>query len=65
LPFTRQRLRDWASSTSSVAILEPAARQKVLDAIDRLCDEHPALRGRETFDLAFVTGCVRAVRVEG
>jgi SAM-dependent methyltransferase len=63
LPFSRERLRDWASSTSSVAILEPADRQKVFEAIDRLCDEHPALRGRETFDLPFVTGCVRAVRV--
>jgi SAM-dependent methyltransferase len=63
LPFTRERLRDWASSTSSVAILEPPDREKVFDAIERLCDEHPALRRRETFDLPFVTGCVRAVRV--
>jgi SAM-dependent methyltransferase len=63
LPFTRERLRDWASSTSSVAILEPAEREKLFDAIDRLCDEHPALRGRETFDVPFVTVCVRAVRV--
>jgi hypothetical protein len=46
-----------------VAILEPPDREKVFDAIERLCDEHPALRGRETFDLPFVTGCVRAVRV--
>jgi SAM-dependent methyltransferase len=63
LPFTRRRLRDWASSTSSVAILEPAERQRVFEALDRLCDEHPALRGRESFDVPFVTGCVRAVRV--
>ncbi|MGN6172635.1 MAG: class I SAM-dependent methyltransferase, partial [Streptosporangiaceae bacterium] len=61
-PFTRQRLLDWASSTSSVAIAEPAQRQGVFDAINRLCDTDPALRGRDTFELPFVTACVRAVR---
>jgi SAM-dependent methyltransferase len=63
VPFDRDRLRDWASSTSRIVVLEPDDRERALDAVVRLADEHPDLRGRPTFDMPFVTVCVRAVRL--
>lgn len=63
LPFDRARLRDWASSTSRIAVLEAGERERTLDAVARLADEHPALRGTASFPLPFVTVCVRATRV--
>ncbi len=63
LPFDRERLRDWASSTSRIAVLDPHDRERALDAVARLADEHPDLRGRPTFPLPFMTVCVRATRV--
>jgi SAM-dependent methyltransferase len=61
-PFTVQRLVEWANSGSWVAVLEASERERVLDSVRELCATHPALRGRETFDLPFVTECVRSVR---
>jgi SAM-dependent methyltransferase len=63
-PFTTDRLVEWASSSSGVAVLEPAERERVLASIRDLASTHPALRGRESFDLPFVTECVRSVRVD-
>ena len=54
---------EWANSSSHVAVLEPAERERVLGSIRQLAETHPALRGREQFDLPFVTACLRAVRV--
>lgn len=64
-PFTVGRLVEWANSSSGVAVLEPAERERVLESIRELCATHPLLRERETFDLPFVTECVRSVRVDG
>jgi SAM-dependent methyltransferase len=63
--FSRSRLLDWARSTSSVAVMEPSEREQLLESLERLCDTHPALRGRDEFEVPFVTVCVRAVRVPG
>jgi ubiquinone/menaquinone biosynthesis C-methylase UbiE len=60
--FDRARLREWASSTSRIAVLPPAERERVLDDVVRFADEHPALADRRTFDAPFVAMVVRAVR---
>jgi SAM-dependent methyltransferase len=60
--FDRGRLREWASSTSRIAVLPQAQRERVLDEVVRLADDHPALAGRPTFDMPFVAVVVRAVR---
>jgi ubiquinone/menaquinone biosynthesis C-methylase UbiE len=60
--FDRERLREWASSTSRIAVLPQAERERVLDDVVRLADEHPALADRRTFDMPFVAVVVRAVR---
>jgi ubiquinone/menaquinone biosynthesis C-methylase UbiE len=60
--FDRERLRDWASSTSRIAVLPEAERERVLDDVVRLADTHPALADRRTFDMPFVAVVVRAVR---
>ena len=62
--FTRERLREWTASTSSIAIMEPEARERVLAAVDALADSHPDIRGRPVFSMPYVTICVRAQRVE-
>lgn len=63
VPFDRERLRDWASSTSRIVVLEPDDRERALADVVRVADEHPDLRGRPAFDMPFVTVCVRARRV--
>ena len=60
--FDRARLREWASSTSRVAVLPEAERERVLADVARLADEHPDLADRRTFDMPFVVVAVRAVR---
>ena len=62
VPFDRARLRAWASSTSRIAVLPEAERDRALDAVVRLADEHPALAGHEAFDMPFVAVVVRATR---
>jgi hypothetical protein len=42
-------------SRSNVATLSGPAQQGVLDDVARLCEAHPALRGRETFELPYET----------
>jgi SAM-dependent methyltransferase len=61
-PFDRERLLEWASSTSAVSTLPPAERDARLARIGELALTHPQLRGRETFDMPFVTITVRAAR---
>jgi SAM-dependent methyltransferase len=61
-PFDRDRLLEWASSTSSVATLAPRQREQTLAAIAKLADEHPDLRGRDRFTMPFATVVARATR---
>jgi SAM-dependent methyltransferase len=60
--FDRDRLRAWASSTSRIVVLDAVERERALDAVAAVADEHPDLRGRTAFDVPFVTVAVRAVR---
>jgi len=60
--FDRPRLREWASSTSRIAVLPEGERERALDGVMRLADEHPALADRQTFDMPFVAVVVRATR---
>lgn len=61
--FDRARLVEWATSTSSIATLEPVEREAALRRIGRLADEHPDLRGKDTFTMPYVTAAVRATRL--
>ncbi len=63
LPYTPARLLDWARSTSTFAIMDDDERELRLAEIAELCRSHPDLRGREEFDMHFVTMTVRARRV--
>jgi SAM-dependent methyltransferase len=47
-------------SRSNVATLNESARARVLDEVVRLSDTHPALRGREHFELPYETQAFRA-----
>jgi ubiquinone/menaquinone biosynthesis C-methylase UbiE len=60
--FDRARLREWASSTSRIAVLPGGARERVLADVARLADSHPDLAARETFDMPFVAVAVRTRR---
>ena len=60
--FDRARLREWAASTSRIAVLPEGEREAALDGVVRLADEHPALANRRTFDMPFVAVAVRATR---
>ncbi len=62
VPFDRARLRAWASSTSRIAVLPEAERERALATVMRLADDHPELAGREAFDMPFVAVVVRATR---
>jgi ubiquinone/menaquinone biosynthesis C-methylase UbiE len=62
-PFTRERLRDWARSTSGLAVMDGGRREQVLTALDALVDTDPALRGRAEFSMPFIAVCVRAQRL--
>ena len=62
VPFDRARLREWAASTSRIAVLPDTEREAALDGVVRLADEHPALANRHTFDMPFVALAVRATR---
>lgn len=61
-PFDRERLVAFARSTSGVASLPDGERNEVLEAVRRLPDQHPDLRGRARFGLPYRTDAVRAVR---
>ena len=61
-PYSAERLLEWAQSTSSIAIMEPAEREARLAEVADLCRTHPDLRGRDTFPLPLVTMTIRAMR---
>ena len=58
-PLRRQDLRDLAVSRSAVAVLDPAARDRVLRQVDELFDDYD--RGPDGLLLPYVTRCFRAV----
>jgi len=62
VPFDRARLREWAASTSRIAVLPEGEQEAALDDVVRVADEHPALANRHTFDMPFVALAVRATR---
>lgn len=55
-----QALLDLAASRSYVITAPPAARSATLDGVRRLLQTHPALAGRATIALPYVTVCTRA-----
>ncbi len=60
--FDRMRLLAWARSTSVVATMPAQQAEATLAALAELADGHPQLRGRETFEMPYVTSAVRARR---
>ncbi|WP_189081768.1 class I SAM-dependent methyltransferase [Mangrovihabitans endophyticus] len=53
-------LLDLVASRSSVILLRPDERAAVLGQVRQLAATHPELVGRTSFDLPYVTRCVRA-----
>jgi hypothetical protein len=62
-PVDSNRLLDLAVSRSSVAILAPHERQALLGQISALWDQDPALHGRESVTLPYLTRVRRARRL--
>ena len=60
--FDRERLVAFAVSTSGVASLPAGERAEVLEAVRRLPDEQPDIRGLDRFELPYRTDAARAVR---
>jgi ubiquinone/menaquinone biosynthesis C-methylase UbiE len=60
--FDRARLREWAASTSRIAVLPEDERERALDGVVRLAETHPALANWHTFEVPFVAVVVRARR---
>lgn len=56
----RDTLLAHVSSRSTVATLSERERARVLDEVAHLCDNHPALAGRESFELPYQTQAFRA-----
>ena len=54
------RLLDLVASRSSVILLSDHDRAALLDRVRELTATHPALAGRDTFALPYVTQCARA-----
>ena len=58
----RDALLDLVASRSYVILLADEDRARLLAEVDALARRHPALAGRERFDLPYVTHCFRARR---
>lgn len=56
----RAQILDLVASRSAVILLPPADRAALLDRVRNLLDTHPALAGRDEYDLPYVTQCARA-----
>ncbi|AGZ42637.1 class I SAM-dependent methyltransferase [Actinoplanes friuliensis] len=54
------RLLDLVASRSYVILLPATERAAVLDRVRELAATHPDLAGRDTFELPYVTQCLRA-----
>jgi len=61
--FTVERLTGFAASTSGVSTRPPDERDDVLRRLGELARSHPALTGRATFAMPFVTVAVRSALV--
>ena len=58
-----QGIADLAASRSNYLTATPAKQRLILDQITELCATHPALAGRDAFDLPYLTTVYRAIRV--
>jgi SAM-dependent methyltransferase len=58
-PLRRAELRDLVSSRSTVALMDPMARDRVLRKVDELFDEYD--RGPDGLLMPYLTHCYRAV----
>ncbi len=58
-PLSRAALLDLVASRSYVITLAPDDRQALLQEVRALLDTHPALSGRDDFDMPYVTECSR------
>lgn len=63
-PMTLPGLLDLVASRSYAIVLPPKRRTMLLDAVADLVAADPDLRGRETFDLPYVTYCYAFERLE-
>ena len=59
-PIGLERLLDLVASRSYVILLSADERAAVLDRVRELTRTHPALAGRDTYPLPYVTQCARA-----
>jgi len=59
-PMNRATLLAHVRSRSSVATLDEAGRQRVLEEVGLLCETHPDLQGRDRFELPYRTHAYRA-----
>jgi SAM-dependent methyltransferase len=60
--LNQEGLLSLVASRSYVAILPDAARDGLLNDVRTLCEEHPALRARSTFEMPYRTSVFRATR---
>jgi SAM-dependent methyltransferase len=56
----RTELKAHVRSRSSVAAMDEAGQRRVMTAVDRLCDTHPDLAGKDRFELRYETMAFRA-----
>jgi SAM-dependent methyltransferase len=61
-PQTPQGLADLVASRSYYLVAPPETQVALLAQVREMCDMHPALQGRETFDLPYVTYVHRAFK---
>jgi SAM-dependent methyltransferase len=59
-PMTASGLLDLVASRSYIIVASEEQRHRALLKVRDLIDHHPALSGRETFDMPYVTYCSRA-----
>jgi SAM-dependent methyltransferase len=61
-PQTPQGLADLVASRSYYLVSPPEVQQGLLAQVRELCETHPALRGKENFDLPYTTSVNKALR---
>jgi len=59
-PMTPSQLIDLVASRSYVIVAPEDERRRILQRVRDLLDHHPALAGREHFEMPYVTHCSRA-----
>ncbi|XVU30343.1 class I SAM-dependent methyltransferase [Actinoplanes sp. CA-054009] len=58
--LSRAELLDMVTSRSYVIVLAEPQRRELLGRVEELMDTHDDLKGRDTFDLPYVTRCTRS-----